>query len=325
MGTVASATVSHGSTAQGVIAVIGGTGFVGRYLVESWPDDHRAALRMLVHRSCPDWLGSYGLDTRLVDLSDLNSLVASLSGARVVINLLRPVGDGKIERTMSSLVSSFAGTSVDRYIHCSSIDVYGRTRESVVNEETIPMPHTPYEREHLVAEQAALKASCDVCILRLGAVFGPGGRNLVSMANEMRYGPMFKLVLRRALYSERRMHLVGVRTVVEALRFLVYRQEQIGRVCLLLTEDEVEDNKFSFVQDTFASAFGRRPLAWVPPLPIGCLRLALALRGAGNTDPIRRFSGKRIATLGFSPRTNFQDSLTTYIDDLRARHHEAAP
>jgi nucleoside-diphosphate-sugar epimerase len=298
---------------------VGGTGFIGRHLVQRWPADQRSQLRILIHRSRPGWAESGGIDVRAVDLANPASVVAALSGSSVAINLMRPQGDGRMQAATGMLVSSLAQTSIRRYIHCSSIDVYGRTKASHIGEETVPDPRSPYEREHLAAEALASAADCDVCIVRLGAVFGPGGRNVALFVNEAQGASLGKLVLRRALYGKRRLHLVSVETVVDALRFLAQREGQVGFKHLLLTDDDAPENNFGFLQDALAQAFGRPPLAWVPTLPAACLRLMLTLRGAANIDPTRRFAGEeRLRSLGFAPDVDFRSRLGQYIDDARA-------
>lgn len=223
-----------------------------------------------------------------------------------------------MQTVTGTLVSSLAQTSIRRYIHCSSIDVYGRTPTSPITEETVPDPRSPYEREHFAAEALAGAAGCDACIVRLGAVFGPGGRNVTLFVNEAQSAPMAKLVLRRALYGQRRLHLVSVEKVVDALHFLAQREGQLGCKHLLLTDDDAPENNFEFLQDSLARAFGRPPLAWVPTLPGPGLRLILMLRGAPNIDPMRRFAGERLRSLGFAADVDFRSRLCRYINGARA-------
>src|SRR5690606_21486101 len=112
-------------------------------------------------------------------------------------------------------------------------------------------------------------------VLRLGAVFGAGGRNVVGFAKEMRHAPGWKLALRRALYGDRRMHLVSVETVADALVRAALAPAPLGSQVVLVTEDAAPDNNFAYVQDCLAEAFGRAALKSVPVLPRICLRLAL--------------------------------------------------
>jgi hypothetical protein len=48
----------------------------------------------------------------------------------------------------------------------------------------------------------------------------------------------------------------------------------------------------------------------------------LSLRGAPNIDPMRRFAGERLRSLGFASEADFRSRLAHYIDDARAAKPE---
>src|ERR1700687_3553586 len=109
---------------NGPIAVVGGTGFIGRALIERWPISQRFQLRVLVHRSRPQWLEACGVEVTPIDLA-AQGFAPALSGCAVLINLLRSHGDGWLKEVMERLVPTLIQAGVRRYVHCSSIDVYG--------------------------------------------------------------------------------------------------------------------------------------------------------------------------------------------------------
>lgn len=298
------------------VSVLGGSGFVGRFLLERWPAEHRGKLRFLLHRSRPAWLDAGDADVRPIDLADPRGVRAALEGTGCVVNLLRPDGGGWLRASMERLLPTLAEAGVPRLVHASSIDVYGGAGASHLTEETPPEPRTPYEREHEAMERLVARAPFSTCVVRLGAVFGPGGRNLVAFVPEMRNGPIWKLAARRSLYGGRRMHLVSVENVADAIGVLA-TSRGMGKNTILVTDDEAVENNFAFVQDAMARVFGRSGLDRVPELPAAALRAVLRARGRAGGDPMRRFSGDRLAATGFRPERGFADRVDGYLTLLR--------
>lgn len=306
----------HESVDNRQVVVLGGTGFIGNVLAEGWPP--RRPLRYLVHRSRPSWLGTARVEIRQVALDDPAAVLDALRGSEVLINLLRPDGSGWYPDTMRRLQPIFRESGIRRCIHASSIDIYAGTDATFIDEETPSRPLSPYEVEHCAAETILAAAFPETIILRLGAVFGPGGRNIVSFAKEMKHAPHWKLALRRALYGERRMHLVSVQTVCEALIQLALQGQALAMQMILITDDADPNNNFAFVQDRLAEAFGRQPLRGVPVLPARFLRLALRLRGLPGRGIQRRFSSERARKLGLR-QSGFGDALCAYARYLATR------
>ncbi len=296
---------------NGRTAVLGGTGFVGRHLALSWPAMSSSPLRLLLHRSRPDWSRDLCSDVRDVDLSDPASLRAALAECSVLINLLRPSGDGSVCATFSALLPHIAAADVRSLVHASSIDVYGAAPDPFVTETTIPRPLSPYEKEHLAMETLLAGALLPSAILRVGAVFGEGGRNLVPMAEQVKAEPTWKLALRRALNGGRRLHLVAVETVVDALRLLAGHSLGEPGELILVTDDAAPENNFAHVQQRFAAAFARS-IPDVGVLPPGVLRALLFARRRSATNPLRRFSGNRLKALGLDASQAFAARLDCY-------------
>jgi nucleoside-diphosphate-sugar epimerase len=304
----------HPETHASSVLVLGGTGFIGRALAEQWPKASERPPLYLVHRSRPNWLESVGVPVQEIKLDDFERVASALEGGQVLVNLLRPDGSGWYPDLLRRLAPVLRRAGVRRCIHASSIDVYSGVDLPLVDESTPPHPRTSYEMEHLAAEAALMSTFPETIVLRLGAVFGRGGRNLVSLGEEMRNAPTLRLLLRRALYGRRRMHLVSVETVCSAIVRLASAHETLASQIVLLTQDADPDNNFGFVQDQLADAFGRKPLH-APVLPEVFLRLALRARGLPDTGINRRFSRERALNLGLPPG-NFGGDLQVYAKSL---------
>jgi len=288
------------------VVVLGGTGFVGRHL---W--DHFAATPgirpvFIAHRRRPDWAGPVFVDCPLDDVAALRGHFAA---ADAVVTLLRPDGSGDRLRDMQRIIGILAKIPPRRVIHASSIAVHEGSGASVVTEDTPPEPATDYAREHVAIEES-LAAVEDSIVLRLGAVFGDGGVNLVKFAEEARTGSLARLAARRCGYGERRMHLVSVETVVAGIAHLAVAAPD-GPGLLLVTDDDDPRNAFGFVQDTLLEAFGRPRLAALPSLPPAVLE-AVLLRVGRAGGPVRRRYATLFPEALSAVRVDFGNALSRY-------------
>jgi nucleoside-diphosphate-sugar epimerase len=320
---------SNGMMTNVRIAVLGGTGFVGRTFGERCSGTLGSSpLRILVHRSRPNWLAYVGAELRAIELDEPDTVQLALEGCTVLVNLLRPHGDGWTHSKIEALIPAIAQSGIRLVVHCSSISVYGPASANSITETSRPDPRDPYSQEHLAIEKLFAAAPMPSTILRLGAIFGQGGRNLLKLAQEIATDSTWKLALRRSLYGRRRMHLVAVETVADTIRFIALRQPMNSVDYVLVTEDDAEDNNFAFVQERMAVAFGRRipstPILW----PV-FLRLALAAHGRSLTNPNCRISGQRLTELGFKPDLEFAERIDRYASllalNMQENKHKSVP
>ncbi|MER8849231.1 MULTISPECIES: NAD-dependent epimerase/dehydratase family protein [Mesorhizobium] len=297
------------------IVVLGGTGFVGQAFARGWANASARPSRYLLHRSRPRWLNSGETEIQHVDINDAAQVLDALRGHDVLINLLRPDGSGWYRSVVENLRPSFQESGITRCIHASSIDVYSGVEERHVREDTRPQPLAAYEREHLAVESLIRDSFPETIVLRFGAVFGPGGRNLVSLAEEMRHAPSWKIALRRSLYGARRMHLVSVETAAGSLVHLALHRNPLGSQLVLVTDDHDPNNNFAFVQDRLAAAFGRSIQGLGGTAPKSLLKFLLRSRGLPSQSIDRRFSHERAVELGL-PSEAFPDRLEKYAVQL---------
>lgn len=302
------------------LVVIGGSGFVGRHFLDVISDLSEFQVEYAIHRTEPEWLKAAPVARRHFDINDPASLEAVLEDNCTVINLLRPDGTGWFEQAIANVLQACGNARIKRYIHVSSIDVFGATSASVVDAGTPIEPKTPYELEHAGAEalvRAIDKSMFEVLVLRLGAIFGDGGLNIVSFVSEVRGAPLWKLALRRLLYGRRRMHLVSVEKVARTLAFVTEIPATHQGEVLLVTDDAAPENNFGYLQDAMMRTFGRPSLGYMPHLPLSMLSLMLRVRGVSNANPMRRFREARFYELGQPATADFTQRLQLYIERLR--------
>ena len=107
------------------IAVIGASGFVGTALVEHAIDACKAEVVPIIHSTGNAWrLIRRGLDIRMADLLDRNSIAAALDGCTHVVNCSR--GDDAVMLTgLRNMLDVAAERKIDGFLHLSSVMVYG--------------------------------------------------------------------------------------------------------------------------------------------------------------------------------------------------------
>ena len=302
------------------LVVIGGSGFVGHHFLNVIADLPDYQVIYAIHRSEPEWLAGAAVEREYFDVEKSASLRAILSKGCTVINLLRPDGSGWFEPVIRNVLEACGDACVKRYIHVSSIDVFGAVADPVVSAATIIEPKTPYEQEHAGAEALVRgidAAVMEVIVLRLGAIFGEGGLNIVSFVNEVKSAPLWKLALRRLLYGKRRMHLVSVDKVVQTLAFVATVQTVRQGEVVLVTDDAAPENNFGYLQDAMMLEFQRSSIGYMPHVPLILLGLLLRARGISNSNPMRRFSEPRLEEWGQPETADFKQCLHRYIVHLR--------
>jgi UDP-glucose 4-epimerase len=162
------------------IAVIGGTGFIGRHLLERHAAESTDPIRVLVHDQTPEWLRLMPhVETFKGDLLQPRSLGPLLNGVASVINLAGQLG-ADVEayqlvnlRGMVILAQACLKHQVSRVIHASSTLVYGNTLDAPENAACHPI--SPYATLKLAAEEileTLLSPEVELLRLRLSNVYG---------------------------------------------------------------------------------------------------------------------------------------------------------
>lgn len=286
------------------IAIIGAAGFIGKHLVTHLLASGVTQL-VLVSRRHPD--GRSADDPRLAyrraDLADVTSLTAALTEADVVVNLAWPGGSTVPTIWCEALARAVLARDARHLVHCSTAVVVGRTPARVVTEGTAPRPVMAYERQKWQAEQlltSHLRGRAPLTVARPTAVFGPGGYNLVALADALRRGGAVRGALRRMLFGDRAMHLVPVGTVVRALRFLASRTPTADGALFHVAADEDPENTYRCVEGRLTTGLGIPQAAWPPlTLPATVLSMALRARGRSDTSADRCYSGVALRAAGF--------------------------
>lgn len=195
--------VSDGGGARrrlGRVLVTGGAGFLGSALIDRLRRDGVEVIGSdLDHGAAnPAGLRACDLTDRrqvdaLVDNQPIDTIIhaGAISGPMVMAE--RPLDIWQINVTGTAyLLEAARRNRVDRFVLCSSVDVYGPHSPGVISEETRFAPETVYGASKVAAEAAmtgyASEHGFDAVALRFSWIYGPGRRTPTTLERLIRAG-----------------------------------------------------------------------------------------------------------------------------------------
>lgn len=223
-----------------IVAITGGTGFIGRKLVQR----HLAQgdeVRVLSRRA----VGETGVRWHYGDLSAAVDLQAFVDGADVLYHCAGEIRDEARMRVVhcvgtERLVNAAAGR-IGRWVQLSSVGAYGKQREGVVTELTELNPCGEYEVTKVVSDalvsSAAQGGAFEYAILRPSNVYAGdmSNRSLFGLIEMIRRGWFF--YIGRPGASANYIH---VDNVVAALLLCASKPEANGQVYNLSDHRTIE-------------------------------------------------------------------------------------
>jgi UDP-glucose 4-epimerase len=180
-----------------VILVTGGTGFVGRHLVDALAARGDAVRVLTRHR--PTSASHPSVEHFAGDLTDRAAIDRAVHGAHTVVHLAALVGDAAHPddlatvnvRASADVAAAARRAGVRRFVHMSSGGVYGNGETATPHRETDPpRPRTAYERSKLAGEEAVQRAlggsEVAFLILRPAGIYGASRGETLAFFNEVR-------------------------------------------------------------------------------------------------------------------------------------------
>ena len=313
--------------------VTGGTGFVGRYLVNRLLADGnecRVLVRPTSDRAGLDasdklefWEGDLtkpdSLSGIAADVDYVFHLAAEGHVSAVSEQAFRRFQDINVEGTRN-LFEACEGASVQNFVHFSSTAAMGLIKKALVDESDPPEPVTPYQKSKLESEQVALeegrKRNVATVIVRPCMIYGVGGKGeFHKMCRLMRRGMFPRVGLGRNLTP-----LVHVNDVVSGA-VLAAEKGRAGEVYLLTSERSLP---LAELREMAMEAWGKK--AWYPYVPVwfmfaaaGAFELVAKLgssapvvtrRNVASTVWDREFSIlKATRDLGYTPSMDFRTGI----------------
>lgn len=143
------------------VAVFGASGFVGSTLVERLWAEGTTEVRPIIHSTGnAARLARYGQPLVMADLMSPGTLDRALEGCTHVVNCSRGPAE-VMTRGLDHLLSAARTAAVRRFVHLSSVAVYGDGMSGMVEESAAPAPapntygHTKLLQDRAVAAAAA--------------------------------------------------------------------------------------------------------------------------------------------------------------------------
>lgn len=303
---------------KNTICILGGTGFIGRYLIDELSKQNIYKVRILIRNL--DNISSFPKNIQPVvgDLNRLQSIIEFLVPKSIVINLTYLKTGTKYDnfKAAKNLATACIKVGVSRLIHCSTAIVAGRTREKYITESTVCKPVTEYDRIKLSIEKyllQELKEHCEILILRPTAVFGKNGKNLIKIADGLVNGNWLIELVKASIFSNRRMNLVCAENVVAAILFLIWFKGKDSEQCFIISDDDVEENNYYDILKILANNLGvESPRKIDFPYQPFVLSMLLHLFRKTNVPANRFYSSKKLQKLGFKKAISFHDALNKF-------------
>lgn len=312
-----------------VIAIAGATGFIGGCLLDYLSCQEGIQIRVLIHRNHSGKILNRNNIIKVEgDIMCPESLSRFITPACTVVNLVFLRGRSKQENLMAidNLARACAETKIKRFIHCSTAVVSGRVPNQVINEDTACNPINEYEITKLAVEKIILEKYSDlfeIVILRPTAVFGPGGKNLLKLANDLREGNRVINYLKSCLFNTRKMNMVYIDNVIAAIAFLIDINEKMNKEIFIVSDDEHPLNNYGDIEKYLMKYFGHKNYR-VPriSLPFFILAFFLKLVGRSNLDPASVYDCQKLLNAGFKKPVSFDEGLEYFADWYKAKHYQ---
>jgi len=301
-----------------VVAITGANGFIGRHLIAALSKYPNTSVRILVRRASVGNKWSPNVTEIEGDLTKPDTLNEFLLEGCIVVNLAYSFAatDNQNITAINNLINVCTRNKIKRLVHCSTAAVYGRTKESGVNELSECNPRTDYGKTKLLIEQILSEASKGVfeyVNIRPTAVYGADGQALMKLINNLENASGFSNYLRSCLFNSRSLNLVHVDNVVAAIIFLMDLNQNIDGQTFIVSEDFEEDNNYKYVENFLFKRFEKRRYI-IPPIPVPLVFLSFILRflGRDSINPKMVYDTKKLKEIGF----NYDVSLDSGLNEL---------
>jgi len=321
-----------------IALVTGGTGFIGRALVDALLAQDRI-VRVIGRRSVLRWRGNPAVEHLRADISDTGIIEGALDDVDEVYHLAAATsGDADVYRRVTveateRLLDTIAARGGGRVVFVSSASVYdaGATARGGIIDEDFPLEHDPaarglYARAKTESEEVARQfldhPTVKLTIVRPGLVYGPRGKNVL---NGVALSLRGKLLITTGT-PLKLLPLIYIDDLVDALIRIVASDGAVGRI-YNLAHPEMPTVGLFLKTYRYVSGDRRRtvdvPLPKLLPMFSALDRIAIAMGRKSNYSytaarlascPI--FSADKIRReLGFEPRVGFREGLAKVCAD----------
>jgi dihydroflavonol-4-reductase len=263
-------------------------------------------------------LGSVTERERVIDVLQGIDVVYHLAAAQHEANVPdQRFWDVNVTGT-EHLLEASVKAGVKRFVHGSTIGVYGAALAGCLDEQSPAHPDNIYGITKLEGEKRVLsfRAKLPVVIIRIAETYGPGDRRLLKLFKGIQKKVCFIIGSGRNLH-----HPIYIDDLVEGLGLAATAEEAVGQVFVLAGKETLTT---AAMLETIAKQLGTRIPALHLPLSMFLAAAILTetiCRPMGIQPPLHRrrldffrknflFSQERSAKLlGFTPRIAFEQGV----------------
>lgn len=310
------------------VLITGGTGFIGsrlalRCLADGETVRVLAGAHTAAERANAAAIEGAGGEVVSGSVTDRNAVGRAVRGVGVIHHLAAAQHEAgapdhhfrrvNVEGT-ERLLDAAEVAGVRRFVHGSTIGIWGAGSPGIIDDATPPAPDNVYGATKLEAERLVLAAGerLPATVVRISETYGPGDMRLLKLFKAVREGLFTTIGDGRNLHQP-----IFVDDLVDALRLGARREEALGRAWIAAGAEVLSTTQ---MVEAVADALGvERSHLRLPMWPLAATAWALetTLGPLGVTPPLHRrrldFFRKNFrlsiawsrAALGFAPRVDF--------------------
>lgn len=165
------------------VLITGATGFLGGALARRLAAEGARVRALARSARKADLLRDAGVEIVTGDVTDADAMRRAAAGCRVVFHAAASFGSYESQRQVNvagtnNVLQAAAESGAERFIHVSSIAVYGYGVAGDVTEATSPAPGSdPYAMTKREAESVVRAGTLPYTIIRPGMIYGAGSVN----------------------------------------------------------------------------------------------------------------------------------------------------
>lgn len=316
------------------VLITGGTGFIGSRLALACLEAGESVRalgqsRSPVEAGTASLLRERGAEVTITSVTERGAMDELAQGVDVVYHLAAAQHEVNVPNShfravnvegTRNLLEASRAAGVARFVHGSTIGVFGWTQGHAVDEHAPLEPDNIYGRTKLEGEEMvrSYEGTVPVTTARIAEAYGPGDRRLLKLFRGVKRGAFLLLGGGRNTH-----HLVFIRDLVEALRRAARSESALGRTYVLAGPRPVTTREMA---ESAARALGvRPPRLGIPlaPLLAAAATTEAVLRPLGVQPPLHRrrmdffrksfaFSGEPARTiLGWKPEVELEEGMRT--------------
>jgi nucleoside-diphosphate-sugar epimerase len=312
------------------VLVTGGTGFIGSRLARRCKQrgDEVVVLAQVntqAEKENTDELKAEGISIINGGVAEKEKVVQAVNGCDVVFHLAAAQHEANVQdqhfwdvnvEGTRNLLDASVDAKINRFVHGSTIGVYGVEMQGELSETSSLKPDNIYGVTKKAGEELALsyKDRLPVTAIRISETYGPGDRRLLKL---------FKGIKKRKFFvigdGENKHQLIYVDDLIDGMFLAAEKETAIGEVFVIAGNEILTTN--DMVQIIAETIHVKKLKFKAPMWPFYILAIMMekTLRPLGIQPPLHRrrldffkktlfFAPDKSATLlGFKPVTNFRE------------------